>query len=1303
MLRTKFSIVTVFIIVLGTVFAPLAYAEVRTPVVTDGHSAATRTLSTSPRLIVQLQTPPLAVAFQDLVGAAAANGRLDANATTAQAYISQLQAEQATFVSNMQATLNAATVSTYLDELGATKQATYQVLFNGLSVDVGSMDRETARHMLEGLPNVKAVYLDVPYHTDLYTSTALINAPVLWNSAAVGGRANGGAGVKLASIDGGVHHNAPMFSGAGYRYPPGYGANGLGLTANNNGKIIASRAYFRPWDPPAPGDENPWPGQNGTPHGLHTAGIAAGGMVTATYQGFNAGAISGVAPRAYIMSYRVFYASVNANESSYTTEMLAALEDIVKDGADVVNNSWGSGPISSGGQFDPVDQALRNAWQAGVFVALSNGNSGPNLGTGDHPSSDYINVAASTTGGTLAAGRLGVKDSPTLQAFAFIMAGFGATPPVGQVVDYLYLPSAAVDPANVLGCDPWPAGTFTGKAALIRRGSCEFGLKVLNAEQAGAAFVVVYNSADGGDELIGMAPGAVGDQVTIAAVFVGNSNGEAMVNFYSDNGAAASILRFDTSIYQAASAPDLIASFSSRGPGVGNTLKPDIAAPGVNILSQGYTDGVTGEARHLGYGQVSGTSMASPHVAGAAALLRQIHPTWSNAAIKSALMSTAKYIDIYLTDSVTPAQPLDMGAGRLDLAQAADPGVILSPPSLSYGLVVSGSQKTITVTVTSVANAAELYTLSTRFTGSGFTQTVPLAGFTVTPATLTLNPGETKQVVVNFDSATSAGIGDNQGYIVIDGPAHDAHLAAWARVIPAVPLADVLLIDNDFSTLGPAFGFPNDDYRWYYTNALDALGYAYAVLDYDTEALPSAAMLTGYKAIVLFTGDNNLSPVDNNSLTEYLNNGGTVIAMGQNLAATWGADQTDPDQPVFVYTYQLSANWIQNSLTGQNTPSQLLLPPGEAPVAFRTMRVDLTAPRQYDATGTLTGADETPPVTTDTTGEFALHYDIDQQRLAFAVTVVPTPTTPITVTGVHIQVGAAGTAGGVIRDLATSANLTLPVLVTDSLAIAGIVTPSLTVTEVNQMLDDLLYINVQTTVNGAGEIRGQVEPAARANQPSIDELDNHWHNGQEDPYGLEPESHFTSVPLFSYPGVSKRYNGYATLANRHQPSLERAGVFYRGRSVYASFGLEGVSNDFSATFDITPTNRSELLGTFLNWAWSEPGQVTISNTTPSSVTASNMTFFKATLAPSAVQAVQTAPAAVSYRWDFGDGSSYSAPYLVPEVGHAYPACGVYTVRAEVTDTLGNVAIGSASFAIQTNCGSQPTRQHLVYLPVISRK
>jgi minor extracellular serine protease Vpr len=85
-----------------------------------------------------------------------------------------------------------------------------------------------------------------------------------------------------------------------------------------------------------------------------------------------------------------------------------------------------------------------------------------------------------------------------------------------NVFTYTVLPAANVDPANINGCDAWPAGAFAGKAALIQRGVCEFGVKVLNAELAGAAFVVVYNSAAGGDALINMGPGAVGDQVTIS-------------------------------------------------------------------------------------------------------------------------------------------------------------------------------------------------------------------------------------------------------------------------------------------------------------------------------------------------------------------------------------------------------------------------------------------------------------------------------------------------------------------------------------------------------------------------------------------------------------------------------------------------------------------------------------------------------------------------------------------------------------------------------------------------------------------
>ena len=176
----------------------------------------------------------------------------------------------------------------------------------------------------------------------MHASLSLINAPAIWADPRVGGAAAGGKGIRLASMDGGVHHQAPMFGGEGYSYPRGYP---LGHLSNTNGKIIVSRAYFRSWDPPSEGDENPWPGLRGTPHGVHTAGTAAGNAVTANFQGAQV-PLSGVAPAAYVMSYRVFYNSITNDGSFYNAEGVAALEDLVRDGAQVVNNSWGDAQIS---------------------------------------------------------------------------------------------------------------------------------------------------------------------------------------------------------------------------------------------------------------------------------------------------------------------------------------------------------------------------------------------------------------------------------------------------------------------------------------------------------------------------------------------------------------------------------------------------------------------------------------------------------------------------------------------------------------------------------------------------------------------------------------------------------------------------------------------------------------------------------------------------------------------------------------------------------------------------------------------
>ncbi len=1161
MISKRFSMIfSVVIIIAALIFAPLAVTQAsQTGAQTTGTISQTGPITSdgetplaSRRLIIELQSPSLAEYSAKNNIARQPDGRLDLKSAEAISYIDQLKAEQAVFVSNMQKAIPGSQVAYYLNEADQHVEARYQVVLNGMAVDPGNMSTSAARRILEQLPGVKAVFLDLAHQPELYASLPLINAQAAWDNAAIGGRADAGKGVKFASMDGGVlggkYYPAPMFDGTGFSYPAGWPEGGLGYTDNNNGKVIVSRVYFRPWDPPSLGDEHAWPGTQGTPHGVHTSSIAAGNEVVADYLGITE-TISGVAPAAWVMSYRVFYNSVTNDGSFYNAEGIAALEDIVKDGADVLNNSWGGGPSSMGGEFDPLDLALLNAARAGIFVAMSAGNAGPAAGTTDHPSTDYISVAASTTDGTLASGRFSVTAPEpvpdTLKDMPFSVAGFGGALAPGGVYPFSYLPAAVAEPDNALGCNPFSAGLFTGKAALIQRGSCEFGLKVLNAEQAGATFAIIYNNTAGGDTLINMGAGVYGGQVTIPSVFIWLSKGVAMVDWYTTYGDPSQVT-FDARAYQAGNTPDVLASFSSHGPGAGLVLKPDITAPGVNILAQGFTPGATGEARHRGYGQASGTSMAAPHVAGAALLLRQIHPDWSNAWIKSALMSTSKYIDIFDYDG-SPAQPLAMGAGRLDLTNAADPGVILDPPSLSFGEVYTGTTKTIDVNVTSVATTTQTYSITLLDTSAGFPGVTDLPGFSVTPDVLTLDPGETESFAVTFDPTTSKGIGDNQGFVVLHSAGYDAHMPAWARAA-WMSEADILIIDNDASS---SLGYP--DYSGYYTNTLTELGYTYQVLDVDNEAGSNltqnflhAVDLQAYKAVIYFTGDwwrpngtytvpTPLTSDDMYALNEYAQSGGLVIAMGQDLASVWNS--TVPSNAHFTYAFTLGGNWLQDSVNSE--------------------------------------------------------------------TISPTFT------------------------ISSTAYLPMQGLTLD------------------------------LSLNGDGA----------ANQYYVDEI---RHNvNVTDSQSVDP--FFTPVFYFSAP--SNVDNGTVGMAHREQPSLENPGVAYAGRSVYTTFGLEGVNNDTGFT------TREELLQRALDWGWDNPVASVAMH-----MTGASQFSFTASLTSNIPET-----SGVSYRWDFGDGTPYSAWSDNSSTTHTYANPGKYTVRVEVIDSLGNHAIG-------TGITSLP----LFYLPLVNR-
>jgi hypothetical protein len=180
----------------------------------------------SHRLIVQLESPSLSEYAAATEAAWASGGRINFQAPEALAYVAQLEAEQAAFVNEMKAAMPNASVSQYINEVGAYVDLAYQVTFNGVTVEPGTADLTQASKALLAVPGVKAVFQDYAHQPDLYASLPLINASAAWDNSAIGGMDNAGAGIKVASMDGGAHHEAPMFDGTGYSYPPGYPPTG---------------------------------------------------------------------------------------------------------------------------------------------------------------------------------------------------------------------------------------------------------------------------------------------------------------------------------------------------------------------------------------------------------------------------------------------------------------------------------------------------------------------------------------------------------------------------------------------------------------------------------------------------------------------------------------------------------------------------------------------------------------------------------------------------------------------------------------------------------------------------------------------------------------------------------------------------------------------------------------------------------------------------------------------------------------------------------------------------------------------
>jgi minor extracellular serine protease Vpr len=522
----------------------------------------------------------------------------------------------------------------------------FRDLFNGLTVR--ATGRDVAK--LRSLPGVRAVYPDVkltlsqqevpPGNTaDLITALAQTGADVAQSALGLTGR-----GVRVAVIDSGLdweHLDLGGGFGPGTRVTKGFDFVGDAFNADDVEPIVVPD--------PDPDDCNG--------HGTHVSGII----------GANGG-LTGVAPGVTFHAYRVF-----GCEGTTTSDiMLEAMERAHRDGADVVNMSIGA--ALQWPQY-PTAQAANRLVRRGIVVVSSAGNEG-NLGL--YASSapgigrDVIGVASFDN---TAANLVGFSISPDDTLIGYSPAAGAPSPPTtGSLpMSKTGTPFVADD-----GCAVLPAGSHAGRAVLIRRGTCGFFQKALNAQNAGAAAVVLYNNAAGF-----VTPNVVGaPPITIPVVMITQGKGAII-----DAGIAAGNVTL-TWTSKLASEPnptgDLISSFSSFGPAADLSFKPDLGAPGGIIRS-------TLPLEQGGYGPLSGTSMAAPHVAGAVALMLEARPDISPREVERRLQNTARP---HL--SLNPVLGfLDVvhrqGAGMLQVDDAITAEAIVSPSSLALGEIESAS------------------------------------------------------------------------------------------------------------------------------------------------------------------------------------------------------------------------------------------------------------------------------------------------------------------------------------------------------------------------------------------------------------------------------------------------------------------------------------------------------------------------------------------------------------------------------------------------------------------------------------
>lgn len=548
-------------------------------------------------------------------------------------------------------------------------EAAFDVVNNAVVVTLRAGEAER----IAGLPGVAQVEAEFVHRPMTDAGPQWIGAEQIWSGAA--GVATRGAGVVIGVIDTGINRTHPAFAAAGpvdgfvHTNPRGSTFYGLCATSPTlcNAKLIGIHDFTVCTGTHAGqgcDDREANTGLDQDGHGSHVASTAAGNRLNASLSlatGTVNRQISGVAPHASLISYK----ACEEEEDCRGSWLLAAINKAVEERVDVLSYSIGGSSTDPWGTSD--GQAMLNAREAGVVVVVAAGNNGPRAASVTSPGNApwVIAVANSTHDRGIVNRIVDLQGGATPPPSGGVLLGVGSTAGYGpaRIVVPLDFPGCSVgtdlDSPPTGASNPWTGRVFNGEIVVCARGTQARVAKSNNVRLAGGGGMILTNTAVEGESV-------VADAHSIPGSHIGQRDGDALRAWLASGSDHRGRIE-GAQLRSEAALADALASSSGRGPSpvIGN-LKPNIAAPGTSIWAAAGTGN--------GLAFLSGTSMATPHVSGAAALLRALRPTWTVADIESALVGTAPAV-VRSSDGSRTATPFEQGGGRVDLAAAATAGL----------------------------------------------------------------------------------------------------------------------------------------------------------------------------------------------------------------------------------------------------------------------------------------------------------------------------------------------------------------------------------------------------------------------------------------------------------------------------------------------------------------------------------------------------------------------------------------------------------------------------------------------------